>query len=332
LSYQYFGLPVGFFLFIKEMSEDQDSFGYSVYPESGYELAATKKSWLSMMGAGGEAEGLPAAGSYFGAEQSSSVERSTRIAGYSSQLEVPDGPAIPLFGWYVIPTDAVPSRWGKPRMKPHNQVLTAHVSVPAWWRRAAISWETCWIEPEQSHRGMEDCKHDKESGEFEISLPTRYDLISNVLLDARQRPPLVNELEIPQTNLMACQPARLQIAGQRLWRSAIVTLGGQKADLIQVMPDMEGILAQFDEVQPPRSVARIAKGASAPTSDSKNEKGVLAVPLSIWTSEGHQQIYDRINIVIPELMEKRIAEGAIACPPRETSGESKVKSSEPPTK
>ncbi|ANT62724.1 hypothetical protein AYJ57_20340 [Salipiger sp. CCB-MM3] len=41
------------------------------------------------------------------------------------------------------------------------------------------------------------------------------------------------------------------VPGERLWRSTVVTLGGAKAQRIEVMPDMRGILATFRLPEPP---------------------------------------------------------------------------------
>jgi hypothetical protein len=67
----------------------------------------------------------------------------------------------------------------------------------------------------------------------------------------------------------------LPIAGSRLWRSTQVTLDGLKADRIEVMPDMRGILATFN--------APDLNGVSrkpAELSEGPHE-------LVVWTSEGH---------------------------------------------
>lgn len=59
----------------------------------------------------------------------------------------------------------------------------------------------------------------------------------------------------------------LVIPGERLWRSTVVTLMGQKADRIEVMPDMRGIVASFSFEEVPHD-------------------GSAEWELWVWTSEG----------------------------------------------
>jgi hypothetical protein len=49
----------------------------------------------------------------------------------------------------------------------------------------------------------------------------------------------------------AGRPTKLLIPGSRLWRSATVTLGAQRADRLVVLPNMDGIIAEFDCVELP---------------------------------------------------------------------------------
>ena len=69
------------------------------------------------------------------------------------------------------------------------------------------------------------------------------------------------------TELKACQNASVIIRGSQLWRSTVVTLGGQQADVITILPNMEGVVATFKPVQP-----------SVFGKES----------LNIWTSEGEE--------------------------------------------
>jgi len=48
--------------------------------------------------------------------------------------------------------------------------------------------------------------------------------------------------------ITAEKPADILIRGNHLWRSTVVTLEGQPADNITVLPDMKGIVARFDSV------------------------------------------------------------------------------------
>jgi hypothetical protein len=90
--------------------------------------------------------------------------------------------------------------------------------------------------------------------------------------------------------LAACQPATIVIPGIRLWRSTRVTLGSQRADRIEVLPNMEGIIAYFDEVLLPRV-------------DTGRSEG--NVPLRVWTSEGMDDARTKVRIMQPALDPER---------------------------
>lgn len=54
------------------------------------------------------------------------------------------------------------------------------------------------------------------------------------------------------------RPSEILIRGERLWRSTVVTLGSQRADLITVLPDMSGIIATFNCVERPTTWRRLS--------------------------------------------------------------------------
>jgi hypothetical protein len=100
--------------------------------------------------------------------------------------------------------------------------------------------------------------------------------------------------------VMAGRGTRILIPGSRLWRSASVTLGAQTADRIRVLPNMEGIIAEFRAVDLPYA----AYNPQRPTGqrpgvdtdeidpecilDDTELAGLSARPvrLRVWTSEG----------------------------------------------
>ena len=75
-----------------------------------------------------------------------------------------------------------------------------------------------------------------------------------------------NELMGGAITLTACQKASIVIPGLRLWRSAMVTVGSERADRITVLPNMRGIIAEFSTL-----------GFYPEDTD---------VLLRVWTSEG----------------------------------------------
>ena len=67
------------------------------------------------------------------------------------------------------------------------------------------------------------------------------------------------------------------IKGEHLWRSTVVTIGSQQADAITVLPSMNGIIAEFDFVDPPA-------------------EGRELMELVVWTSEGEDTANEMIEI------------------------------------
>jgi len=96
----------------------------------------------------------------------------------------------------------------------------------------------------------------------------------------------------------------LVIPGERLWRSTVVTLGGAKADRIEVMPDMRGILAQFRLPKDPRKEQR----------DNR---------LYVWTSEGNDDApveYCAVTKAKADAPEMEDLRGSDALPPDAEEG------------
>ena len=93
---------------------------------------------------------------------------------------------------------------------------------------------------------------------------------------------------------------RILIPGSRLWRSASVTLGAQLADRIRVLPNMEGIIAEFFEVDLPYAAynPRRSNGQlpgintdelepNCSLDDTElSDLSARPVRLRVWTSEG----------------------------------------------
>jgi hypothetical protein len=82
--------------------------------------------------------------------------------------------------------------------------------------------------------------------------------------------------------------ARLLLEGGRLWRSTVVTLGGQRADQITVLPDMNAIVAEFNCVETPSSARGGPPNAGQQAQSASDINGTLypGVPVRVWTSEG----------------------------------------------
>ncbi len=112
------------------------------------------------------------------------------------------------------------------------------------------------------------------------------------------------------------EPTHLLITGERLWRNTVVTLGGQKADRIEILPDMVGIVATFrcietptverDRTRTPGSrgpqpggppSAIVPPAPPAKVQQKPPYEVPYTVPVIVWTSEGHTLAQDAIVVV-----------------------------------
>jgi hypothetical protein len=111
--------------------------------------------------------------------------------------------------------------------------------------------------------------------------------------------------------VVACAPARILIPGSRLWRSAEVTLDAQLAAKITVLPNMEGVIADFDEVQIPNPLSNSDED-TRPDEDTRH----LEVParLRIWTSEGMDEASSDVHIRLPKDESSRCPQTAVSTP------------------
>ncbi len=104
----------------------------------------------------------------------------------------------------------------------------------------------------------------------------------------------------PAAQLEVGRPGKLVLVGERLWRGTVVTLGNRPAERITVLPDMKGVVAEFECVEPPAGeefsslwpkaerswVTRQAQssGEAKPTGT-----GQLPTTVTVWTAEGRTE-------------------------------------------
>ena len=174
-------------------------------------------------------------------------------------------------GWLIGPRFRIPSEPDQPvsfRHVPIQHSLTGIVSVPSWWNEVKLVTKTYWLD----ENGDRHETGSPQPIEQTIPLPSGTRGIDDIL-NPKPREPKVEERSPVPDVLTACEQGTLIIRGSQLWRSTVVTLGGQQADAIAVLPNMEGIIATFDQVQPlPAST------------DPEPDEAYLVV----WTSEGEE--------------------------------------------
>lgn len=220
-------------------------------------------------------------------ERAQGLQEHISIAGFSNEKS---------FGWVFLPTR--PGLEEKHRLE--MKTVQAIVSLPAFWRRAHIKVARCW-----SHEGQFEAVRSLFQMDFfemdEWQKKVLPDRAGCELRDLRMRIPgseteveralNLEILRTPYVNINAAEemiayegrPASFRLSGGRLWRSTTVTLGGQSADRIRILPDMRGIVAEFDCINHPSVLQRTNPSAASTAGPSFDE---VTTYLAVWTSEG----------------------------------------------
>lgn len=179
------------------------------------------------------------------------------------------------FGWVIAPR----MRDSELEQIDNQYELTAVISVPSWWRSVELDIEMCWQSREElselkrrASDGLNICEdREKQTQKTVIRLPGAIAELSRKLgFEVLQEPYLGPN---PRQVLEIGQKGRLLLKGARLWRSTEVTVGSQKANNIIVLPNMDGIIAEFNCVLP-----QLGNGGY----DSKP----IPTAAYVWTSEG----------------------------------------------
>jgi hypothetical protein len=164
------------------------------------------------------------------------------------------------------------------KMEPMQKTELALVSVPAWTSKLYLLVTTGWLDRNANEN------IDKQFN-MEVPVPPDFQAFDSLVTSEEhpRKPKILNNLMDADLKVVACENAKILIPGSRLWRSATVTLGAQKADRIIVLPNMEGIIAEFCRVEIPHS-----------GEDSSPE-----VKLQVWTSEGVDTADRGVRIQLP---------------------------------
>lgn len=180
------------------------------------------------------------------------------------------------FGWVLGPTFAISSDCRLPsfRQTLKQQSLTAGVSLPSWWRTVTVTVTGSWHRENASLRSSWAEKNVVLTKSFEVSLPFRASALDGLFAPERmERVPYVEEQY--RTKVQVGQAARLLLRGENIWRSTEVFIGAQRADRVRLLPDMQGLVAEFNQILP-------VWGAAA--------GGDEAVEISVATSDGFMTV------------------------------------------
>jgi hypothetical protein len=236
----------------------------------------------------------------------------------SNNPEVPQGID---FGWIIGPKFVFADRADgeiKFYHAPAQNSLSAVISVPSWWTTIGLEIDTCWIDQAElpdlekiKVRGLKKiishglwgetelrarnyvldlCNTGSADGEHDVDidylvrlpgsteeLPRKFGYeIERVPAISEDRP-ILAEFYVGQKN------ASLMIQGQELWRSTVVTMGHQKADNIEVLPNMKGIIATFETIDSPSQKIEYVSGGQR---GRRPANCYVRSEVVVWTSEG----------------------------------------------
>ena len=220
------------------------------------------------------------------------------------------------FGWVIAPK-VLPGSAGLMQVD-GTYSLSAVVSMPSWWRTLRAQYVMCWLDYEKIDKKIDAMETQRWTAESIDSLCPRVtpdapaapikDNNRKVIVRLPHVPPQISAklgfdtLDGPRlaeqqgvSPLVAGFPGDLSLEGERLWRSPSVFLNSQKADRIEVRPDMRGIVAHFNCVLPAPHLAN----------------GIVTVV----TSEGSDRMAEPVEIVIPTLDDGRLTGARMARSP-----------------
>ncbi len=209
------------------------------------------------------------------------------------------------FGWVIQPRlTGGTALSGNPefRQLPGHYQLSALISIPSWWHAVNVQVNKCWLtEPKLGAIISSLCdSRGSQSPSFTIKVPghpheinqkLRYEVFKTPYLSHQNYDPdHKQEIEVGRKGV-------LLLEGIRLWRSTVVLLGNQKADSIEVLPDMKAVMATFQCVKPAagdtmpayKDENKDVKQAGVNTSGTNNTGVLLQGPLNSLLSLLAQQ-------------------------------------------
>ena len=161
--------------------------------------------------------------------------------------------------------------------------VNADVSFPGWWSYITLDISTAWIENWQSANVIapfSEAKKNLSMVRKRVELPisdATYESLTNFIA-AQQYGPQNSRIfasVVTPTLVPACTSSvTFQINGTNIWRADSIFLGGVKAKTISVLPDMNGVAAEFD------------MNAVYGTLVSTDSSIVQAIPLMVSAEQG----------------------------------------------
>jgi hypothetical protein len=255
---KYISIPAGYFNFIEKVIQP-DMYAYSLFPR----IEAT-----SVLNTRSNSTGIDqpiGGGSQFKIQATQDEARALLDPVAVGFTDSQSTKSID-FGWVIEV---------RPGGVPFQKSQFALISVPAWTSRLSVTVRTGWL-------GSSSKENSEEPYSYSVPIPPDYEAFDAFIggEEAVRRPQISDELMDDRIDLVACRPASILIPGLRLWRSAMVTVGSERADRITVLPNMRGIIADFTKLARP-----VEPGP---------------VTLRVWTSEGVDTQKGKVYIVPPD--------------------------------
>jgi hypothetical protein len=217
--------------------------------------------------------------------QSDMRYRNPLIVGFGTSPAVEDDPPKTVFGWVIHPRLMPQEEPGDnaSRQTARYYPLSAVISVPSWWKSLKVAVRASWVEGDSAEPPKQESALYSDNyypDKYHIPIPGSVREIKEKLRYEVRTEPYIDfdtmDKDGHGTHILEMgRPARIILEGGRLWRSTVVTMGDQQADKIEALPDMTGIIAEFNCVRPPLGVL-----GAHPEEEVKN------FPISVWTSEG----------------------------------------------
>lgn len=226
---------------------------------------------------------IPNAGTSLGVNANYSRELQTQIdAILRKPLLVGYSDGAQGFGWLIGPRFELNNK-GKTIFShiPQTYTVMATIVMPGWWDQLFLTGSQGWLDSDGEPQNTKEMKITP------YKVVPDFNCLTTALLDddsnLTQSPVITRRVDTnkgPQYAVVAGKQEKLIITGKNLWKNPQVFIGSQKADLVEVLPDMNGLVATFNEVNFP--------GAS--TDDS------TVADLSIFASGGSDTVAKAVKI------------------------------------
>jgi hypothetical protein len=202
------------------------------------------------------------------------------------------------FGWVLGPKFVIEDGSAAFLHSPVRHDVAVSIVVPGWWDRVRLQGRYNWIDV--WGQTMKEGGGDLWKDGIEVTLPRPNDPMMSITTALFEygggdpgdpsfrlltRPPpqvdLPSKGDSKSIRLQAGQNRTLLILGKHVWRNPQVFLGSQKASSVEVLSDMEGILAGFAQLEYP----------------GLEGKDGVAVDLHLVTSYGADHIDSAVTIL-----------------------------------